>query len=319
MITLDNATSSTESVDVADTTIEQIKQFLYVAEWTARRLARAAGISGAALSQFLSGQYKGDNLSIKVRVFSVIEREKEKLSLKTINHDFVETTVSKRFFDIANVCRLQCEMGVVFADAGIGKTEAAREFSAKRPDVILIEADPGYTASVFFRELIDKLGTGGNKRDLHTIFEDCVARLRKSGRLIIVDEAEQLPYKALEMLRRLYDKAGIGILMSGMPKLLANLRGYRGEYAQIFSRVGIASRLVPLTDHDIKNIVQTQLNSPKEPDLWRVFKKETNGNTRRLFKLLRRAIYLADINDGIDITTEVVIEASTMLKIEVMS
>lgn len=278
MITLDNATSSTDTI-VADATIEQIKQFLYVAEWPARRLARAAGISPAALSQFLSGQYKGDNAVVIQKVYSVIDREKEKLSLVKINHDFIETTASKRFFDIANVCRLQCEMGVVFADAGIGKTEAAREFASKRPDVILIEADPGYTASVFFRELIDRLGTGGNKRDLHTIFEDCVSRLRKSGRLIIVDEAEQLPYKALELLRRLYDKAGIGILMSGMPKLLANLRGYRGEYAQLFSRVGIASRLDPLIDQDIRNIVQKQLNNPKDADLWKIFKKESAGNT----------------------------------------
>jgi len=318
MITLDNATSSTDTI-VADATIEQIKQFLYVAEWPARRLARAAGISPAALSQFLSGQYKGDNAVVIQKVYSVIDREKEKLSLVKINHDFIETTASKRFFDVANVCRLQCELGVVFADAGIGKTEAAREFASKRPDVILIEVNTAYTASVFFRKLIDKLGSGGNKRDLDTIFEDCVSRLKKTGRLIIVDEAEHLPYRALELLRALWDQSKTGILLSGMPKLLANLRGYRGEYAQLFGRVGIASRLVPLTDQDIKNIVQRQLNNPKDADLWKIFKKESAGNTRRLFKLLRRAIYLADINDGIDITTEVVIEASTMLKIEVMS
>lgn len=61
--------------------------------------------------------------------------------------------------------------------------------------------------------------------------------LRDSGRLLMVDEAELLLYRALEVLRRLHDKAGIGIVLAGMPRLLINLKGRRGEFAQLLPAV----------------------------------------------------------------------------------
>ena len=54
---------------------------------------------------------------------------------------------------------------------------------------------------------------------------DIIDKLKSSGRLIIVDEAEHLPYTSLELLRRIYDKAEVGILLVGMPRLMKNLKG----------------------------------------------------------------------------------------------
>jgi DNA transposition AAA+ family ATPase len=295
--------------------IDQVNQFLVLNNWKAEKLAKSAGISPSALSQFLSFQYKGNFDNIKQKLLAVIEREACKATIKTFNPNFIETSVSKRFNDVANICRFEGEFGLVYADAGTGKTESAREYTAKRSDVILIEADPGYTPTVLFRELHQKLGNSG-KYILHDTFKECVDRLQNSGRLLIIDEAEQLSYKALELLRRLYDNAGIGILMTGMPRLLENIRGYRGDYAQIYSRIGIAARIQQLTEDDTKNIV-THLTGDTN-NLWRVFHKESKGNARRLFKLVKRAIYISDLNKvGLD--TEVVMHASSLIKVEVMS
>lgn len=60
------------------------------------------------------------------------------------------------------------------------------------------------------------------------MFSDIVDKLKSSGRLIIIDEAEHLPYKSLELVRRIYDKANVGILLVGMPatiKLLTEATG----------------------------------------------------------------------------------------------
>jgi DNA transposition AAA+ family ATPase len=75
------------------------------------------------------------------------------------------------------------------------------------------------------------------------MFLDIIDKLKSSGRLNIIDEAEPLPYKSLELLRRIYDKAQVGILLVGMPRLIMNLKGEKRQYAQLYSRVGIATRL----------------------------------------------------------------------------
>jgi DNA transposition AAA+ family ATPase len=295
--------------------IERINQFLAISQWKQTRLARAAGISTATLSQFIQGNYKGDNETMRLKLLSVLDRELEKAGVKMFNPDFIETSASKRFNDVANICRLECDMGVVYADAGIGKTEAARQFASRNLDVILIEADPGYTATVLIRELYNLLGSSG-KSDLHDMMVDCIDRLKGSGRLIIIDEAEQLPTRALEAIRRIHDKAGVGILLVGMPKLLSNLRGFRCDYAQIYNRVGIAAKLCALTQDDTKLVIEKIIG--KTDGLWRVFHKESAGITRRLLKLIKRSISIADTND-VAIDTEVVETASKYLKVEVMS
>ncbi|MFA5751085.1 MAG: AAA family ATPase [Candidatus Paceibacterota bacterium] len=294
--------------------IDRVNQFLLLTGWTSNRMAKAAGISQTTMSLFMSNKYSGDTGKIKVKLTNILEREKEKLTHKTINPNFIETSTAQRVFDVAKVCHLFKEIGVCYGDAGLGKTEAVIEYAARKPDVILILADPGYTASVLLNELHDKLGNGG-RHNLHQTFQDCVDRLHDSGRLLIIDEAEQLPYKSLEMVRRLHDKAKIGILLSGMSKLLSNLRGFHGQYSQLYSRVGIAAKLQPLTEEDSENIVKRLLGDTN--GLWRIFHKESIGNARRLFKMIKRSIYLSDLNNC-PIDTEIVKTASTILKVEVM-
>ena len=57
------------------------------------------------------------------------------------------------------------------------------------------------------------------------------------NRLLIVDEAENLPYRALEITRRIHDKTGVGVLLIGRSILLENLKGYNNQYDQLYSRV----------------------------------------------------------------------------------
>ncbi|EOF6267776.1 AAA family ATPase, partial [Salmonella enterica] len=74
----------------------------------------------------------------------------------------------------------------------------------------------------------------------HELSEECIQALTGTGWVILVDEAELLPYRALEVLRRIHDRSGVALVLAGMPRLLVNLKGSRGEYAQLYSRVGMA-------------------------------------------------------------------------------
>ncbi len=186
-----------------------------------------------------------------------------------------------------------------------------KKYVEKNPNCILIEADLGYTPKVLFIELckILKIHCHGS---IHTLFEEVVAKLSGTDRLIIIDEAEHLPYKALELIRRVHDKAGIGILLVGMPQLIGNLRGKRGEFAQLYSRIGAKGALCSLLKEDTKMFVKNSL--PASNGIYSVFHNVAKGNTRILTKLIKRAIRMSEIN-SMDIIEGLVLEAGKSLLI----
>nr|MEC6699819.1 AAA family ATPase [Sphingobium sp. SJ10-10] len=65
--------------------------------------------------------------------------------------------------------------------------------------------------------------------------------------LLIVDEAERLTTTALEWLRDLFDRRGIGLILIGMPGIDKRM----ARYPQLFSRVGFAHHYRPLHDQEL--------------------------------------------------------------------
>jgi len=257
-------------------------------------VAKALGLSGATVSQYLTGAYPGNISKVDESVNAFLARCREKKQIAKFSIPFVNTSVSKKIFEGARTCHTDCEMGICYGNAGIGKTISFKEYAARNPSVIFIEADLGYTSRDLFRELHKRLGMDA-RGTIHDMFDDCVAKLRNSERLIIVDEAEHLPYRALDLLRRVYDKAGVGIFLGGMPRLKANLVGKRGEYAQLSSRISMTVNLQSLNEHDTEEIVKAVL--PLNKGIHQTFHAVSKGNARVLEKFLRRSIRLAEKNN----------------------
>lgn len=272
-------------------------------------VSNSLGISPTAISQYLNEKYKGNTAKIEDAVHSFLDRQQEKASTPRRNLGFIPTSVARKVTEVAKICHLDGEIGVAYGNAGLGKTYAVKEYARQNSDVILIEADLGYTARVLFRELHKRIGLEGSGT-ISDMMNDVIQKLKDSGRLIIIDEAEHLPYRALECLRRVYDKAGVGILLVGMPRLIHNLRGKKGEYAQLYSRVGIAANLQPLQEKDTETIVHTAL--PVSNGLWKAYHEACHGNTRVLTKLILRSIRVAEINE-LPLNSEIVRETAKML------
>ncbi len=273
-------------------------------------ISKAVGISTSAISQWLAGKYAGDSAKVAEAGSQFLQRQRERKQRPKRTIRFAITSAVRKYWEAAKLCHLDGEIGIVSGDAGLGKTEAASEYARRNSDVILIEVDLGYTAKVLFKELHRKLGMNGIG-DISDLKDDVIKKLRNSGRLIIVDEAEHLPYRALELLRRLNDKAGVGLLLTGMPRLINNLRGKKGEFAQLYSRVGVHVRLLPLTQHDADEIVKSLLPDASA-SVCKAYYEASTGNTRVLAKLLMRSLRVAEINSA-KITPELVHETVKML------
>ncbi|EHZ3394125.1 AAA family ATPase, partial [Salmonella enterica] len=149
--------------------------------------------------------------------------------------------------------------------------------------------------------------------NIHTLIDLCVEKLKGTGRLLIIDEAELLPYRALEVIRRLHDKAGIGVVMAGMPRLITNLKGKRGEFAQLYSRVALALDMGNSLDReDFDQIAVDLMPEAEDQKIRNALYDQSKGNARRLFKLARGVYRTCDISKK-DVSVTAIEKFSEML------
>ncbi|MCA0447680.1 MAG: AAA family ATPase [Bacteroidetes bacterium] len=296
--------------------VQQLLDYMEKHKVTQAAVARGIGISPAAVNQILQGKYEAGTANIEHKIKSYLQRELDRKDISLIKGDFIPTYFSGRILDTCRFSHLEAEVSIVIGDAGLGKTTAVKQYALRNTDVILVEADPGYNARAILEDILSKLN-GETGHDLHRMMTDVVSKLKGSGRMIIVDEAENLPHKALETIRRIYDKAEIGVVLSGMPTLLSNLRGRRGEYAQLYSRVGrltnlnhIRSEMADALEEDSALYVETML--PGANGHWKALHNASKGNPRVLVKLIRRSQRICEVNQ-VKLSQEVIQSASDML------
>ena len=219
-------------------TYEQAVAFLkkYMEENGRKQVEVAAelGVSGGLVSSFLAGTYKTPHAIIpKVQELAKIH---EKKAVTPKEPDFVETSVSRTVTNAIAYAHLRGTVAVVYGDAGVGKTFAVREYMKRN-------------------SLAEQLGV--RERGDRKITREIVAKLRNSGRVLVIDEAQHLTVRALNHLRCVSDESGIGIALVGNEEIYSKLRGSgKADFAQLFSRVGMRKQVLTnsLTAEDIRNI-----------------------------------------------------------------
>ncbi len=269
-------------------------------------VSTATGIAKSTISMWLNDNYKGDNAKIADKLHNFVQRENERT-----NNDlpFVDISIAKYIFEIARLCHTHGRIGVCVGDAGFGKTVAVKNYIKKYMDAILIESDSGYTAKSLLREIHRRIGLS-DKGSVYDLMGEVVTKLNQSGRLLIIDEAENLPYRALEITRRIHDKTGVGVLLVGRGFLLDNLKGYNNQYDQLYSRVEYCKILEKPMLQDVVKI----LNSiGQDSGLAETYLHYSKGNTRRLEHLISHSISVAKFNGKAAVDNAVIKQTSRLL------
>lgn len=292
--------------------IQRLQNHMEAHSLTQTAVAKSLGISISSLSYWLKAKYKGDVAALDARVDEYLATVTEREARPAPPASIVATRAYQEIHAFLKICARDCEMGLVVGDSGVGKTTALREYAREHRTSILVEADHGYTARALFLELCDSLGLD-SKGTLHDLLVRVVAKLRDSGRLIIVDEAEHLPYRALELIRRIHDKAGVGVALVGMPRLRKNLQGDANHYAQLYSRVGAFRKVEKLTDEDVTLLVSSR-RSDVTPSCLEALLRASRRNARVLHKLLRWCDELCKINK-ISLNLDVIMKAEEMISV----
>lgn len=221
--------------------INFLKEYISREGITQREAGRKLGVTDGLISGFLSGKYKTPHTLIP-KIEQLMEMDKKK-AVAPRAPEFAPTSVSRVVQNAIAYAHLRGVISVVYGDAGVGKTSTVREYVKNDKLALLVTISPTYASITGVNDLIaEQLGV--RERVSRRITKEIVERLKGSGRVLIVDEAQHLTVRALNHLRCLSDESGIGVALIGNEEVYSKLRGSgKADFAQLFSRVGMRKQV----------------------------------------------------------------------------
>jgi DNA transposition AAA+ family ATPase len=132
--------------------------------------------------------------------------------------------------------------------------------------------------------------------------------------LVMIDEADRLKMNALEQVRDIFDRGGIGVVLIGMPGIEKRL----SRYPQLYSRVGFVHAFRPLSAAQVRDLLQQKwapsgATLPEagvtDEEALAAIIRVTGGNFRLLHRLLTQMARIVEIN-GLQTVTSEVVEAA---------
>jgi hypothetical protein len=255
---------------------------------------------------------------------------------------FIATKEHRRFVEFATAVRKHRYIGLCFGPAGVGKTLSARRYAnwdmaepliegwgPRTPADAVVNAALARSRAVFHTPTV--LGTLRSLRDTldehmvrvglcieeHSDADGAGPGVHDSRRLVellIIDESERLPTTAIELIRDIFDRTGVGVILIGMPGLEKRL----SRYPQLFSRVGFAHHYRPLQGDELTFVLTRHwrrlglaLDDADFTDTQAIaaIARITGGNFRLLHRLFVQIGRILKIND-LSVITEDVVEAA---------
>ena len=211
------------------------------------------------LSAYRNSKYdKGDIGAVekKLEEFLQLKDEKQENEQKTeaflgrASDSYIRTSISEGAYKAIRYCQLEKGIVVIDGDAGIGKTRAAAKFYRDNPNTtVYVKASPSTSSTRSLLKMVAKtLSLPDNLRteDLSAGIQE---KLRQTDKVLIIDEAQNLKFLALEEIRGWVDedimtgKPGIGIVLIGNVEVYNKMLGRQEAiFAQQFNRTRLHSR-----------------------------------------------------------------------------
>jgi DNA transposition AAA+ family ATPase len=196
-----------------------------------------------------------------------------------MKHEFIETvniskfqTICQELEDTASL--IGPSLAMVTGPAGRGKTEAARYY-AVHGSAIYIPPMNTRTPAMVLREITFALGS---LRPQYS--EACLSiigeEMAKSRRLIMIDEADLLDMKVLEMLRNCNERYLCPIVFIGEEKLKGKITACR----RLDSRMRRRMEFAPISQQDIGFFFKRCLDLKPSTDVLAAIHKRSGGDWR---------------------------------------
>lgn len=217
------------------------------AELSNAAIGRGIGYSSGAVSTWLSGKYEGNLAAIET---AVREWLRDRTVASSTGVPTIETEISslmrRRLEEIRTAGELVLEVG----DAGIGKSRALGLYLLDHTLAIGFRALPWRSGMNAIAEDLSKAAGINRLAEGEKRWDAILDRTRGSGRLLIVDDAQELAPRALQCCVDYHEETGNPVCLIGLPglkkKLLTDARRARRIDAVVELQVNDP---LPLVNH----------------------------------------------------------------------
>jgi len=174
------------------------------------KVGRQIGLSGATISEVLSGKYKADRRPILLQLDAWLEQEIKRLEAPTTT-TFVLTSVAKEIMTIANLASQLRTIGLVYGPetSGVGKTIALKAIHAETPGSIYCTIEKVHANPTGLMKTIAIAIGISPSHSVRTLYDRIKGILKDTSRLLIIDQIHNLRLskddKPLYYLTDLYD------------------------------------------------------------------------------------------------------------------
>lgn len=250
----------------------KVRTIVESSDVTYAAVAREAGISTSVISQFIKGEYRGDNNGVAAKISVWLDNRNRRTNDMPVAPDFIPTRTVKQIWDALQYAQLAQCITVIYGNSGVGKTRALQQFAADRPNVWLITVSPSRSSlSECLYELALELGIGDAPRRSGQLGRAIRRKLRGTNGVVLVDEADHLDYSVLEELRILQEETGVGLALIGNHQVYGKLTGGNSrnmDFARLFSRIAKKVSILKTKKADVEAIADAWgLNGKAERDL----------------------------------------------------
>ncbi len=256
---------------------------------THMEFAARIGYSQQAVSMFLYGRYAklaGTDLYLRAAVWDYIER-----------HPVVVRRAARgRLFATENVQRIRRyfaraiahgEVALLYGPPGTQKTFALEHLIAEQNGrdagaALYVYASDRMTALALLRRIGRAAGAVISSASVERLITNVLAALetRSQAPAILVDEAQHLDVRCLEILRELHDRSGCGLVLAGSHSLFENFLRGRAHLEQWLSRIDHKDPLPGLTEDEVERIAARELGNGQPAKL-------SERQVRELVKMCR--------------------------------
>ena len=192
---------------------------------------------------------------------------------------FVETENVQAFrtmMDTARGVRLgQPGIFVVTGRAGRGKTETCKWYCAQHEDVVYVSYIGIWTPLSMLQDICWELAQYRPSRS-KAAFEVIRESMEEERKVIVIDEADRMTIKMLDLVRDLNNQIGCSIVFVGEEPLTAKLSKSRRLCSRIRQRLAFA----PVSQADIAQFYRMALGVEVEPEALVLLAKACEGDFR---------------------------------------
>ncbi len=305
--------------------VERVKAAMKKGGTNNTKLGDQIGFSRSAVSRFLNGDYRSDELEGKLEEWLRTQTLKETADVSSLATEGKKMLPEKEryyqsadYLSVIGLCR-SCQedvgLGIVVGKSGFGKTHALKKY-ASLPRVAYIECDDTMAPRDLILAVEESVGM---PRSFGTNWER-VNRIREffnlnQGWLLIVDEADKLiskyTQKKMEILRGIFDQADVGMVIAGELRLETEIKGNLVRFA---NRMDFYYRMQGLSGKEVEDYFagyEVDMDAMQELML-----RATNNQTgcfRLLDRTLNNVRRILKESGGTRITMNVITQASSMM------